>query len=47
MAQIFIDTFDQCVRMHEDMEEDQEMISPYQFGLLLADWTDPQKTVPT
>jgi condensin complex subunit 3 len=44
---ILIDTFDQCDHMHEDMEKDQEMISPYQFRLLLADWTDPQKTVPT
>ena len=45
-TQIFIASFDHCVRMHEDLEEDQEMISPYQFGLLVADWTNPQKTAP-
>jgi condensin complex subunit 3 len=33
--------------MHEDLEDDQEMISPYQFGLLVVDWTNPQKTAPT
>jgi len=31
--------------MHEDLEDDQEMISPYQVGLLVADWTNPQKMV--
>ena len=29
--------------MHEDLEEDQEMITPHQFGLLMVDWTNPQK----
>lgn len=38
-------TFDLALRMHEELEDDQEMISPYQFGLLMIDWTDPQKAV--
>ncbi|KAF8182055.1 nuclear condensing complex subunit [Pholiota molesta] len=43
MQSIFMPTFDLAVRMHEDLEEDQEMIAPYQFGLLMVDWTNPQK----
>lgn len=46
MMQIFITAFDHCVRMHKDLEEDQGMISPYQFGLLVVDWTNLQKTAP-
>ena len=41
--QIFISTFDLAVRMHEDLDEDQEMITLHQFGLLMLDWTNPQK----
>lgn len=36
-------TFDLAARMHEDLDEDQEMISLHQFGLLMLDWTNPQK----
>jgi condensin complex subunit 3 len=35
--------FDLVIRVHGELDEDQEMISPYQFGLLLIDWTNPQK----
>lgn len=41
--QIFISTFDLVARMREDLNEDKEMITLYQFGLLMLDWTDPQK----
>jgi condensin complex subunit 3 len=41
--QIFISTFDLAVRMREDLDEDQEMITLHQFGLLMLDWTNPQK----
>ena len=41
--QIFISTFDLAARMSEDLNEDQEMITLHQFGLLMLDWTDPQK----
>jgi len=30
--------------MYEDLDEDQEMITPYQFGLLMVDWTNPAKS---
>ncbi|KIM46792.1 hypothetical protein M413DRAFT_23143 [Hebeloma cylindrosporum] len=43
MQSIFIPTFDHAVRMYEDLDDDQEMIPPYQFGLLMVDWTNPQK----
>ncbi|KAF8962585.1 nuclear condensing complex subunit [Flammula alnicola] len=45
MQSIFMPTFDLAVQMHEDLEDGQEMISPYQFGLLMVDWTNPQKAV--
>lgn len=35
--------YDLVTRVHNELEEDQEMIAPYQFGLLLIDWTNPQK----
>ncbi|KAF8875410.1 nuclear condensing complex subunit [Gymnopilus junonius] len=43
MSSIFMSTFDLALRMHEDLDEDQEMISLHQFGLLMVDWTNPQK----
>lgn len=43
MQSVFMSTFDLAARMHDDLDEDQEMISPYQFGLLMVDWTNPQK----
>ncbi|KAH9478497.1 Condensin complex subunit 3 [Psilocybe cubensis] len=45
MSSVFMATFDLALRMHEELDDDQEMISPYQFGLLMIDWTDPQKSV--
>ena len=32
-----------AARMHEDLDEGQEMISLHQFGLFMLDWTNPQK----
>jgi condensin complex subunit 3 len=29
--------------VHEELEDGQTVITPYQFGLLFIDWTDPQK----
>ncbi|KAI3616327.1 condensin subunit cnd3 [Moniliophthora roreri] len=43
MQSIFISAFDLASRVHEELEEDQEMISLHQFGLLFVDWTDPTK----
>ncbi|EGO04008.1 hypothetical protein SERLA73DRAFT_102367 [Serpula lacrymans var. lacrymans S7.3] len=43
MQSIFITAYDLITRVFEDLEDDQEMISPYQFGLLFIDWTNPQK----
>ncbi|KAF4618520.1 hypothetical protein D9613_009993 [Agrocybe pediades] len=43
MQSIFMPTYDLAVRMHEELDEDQEMITPYQFGLLMVDWTNPEK----
>jgi len=40
---IFMSTFDYALRLHEDLDDDQEMIAPYQLGLLMVDWTNPQK----
>ena len=32
-------------RIAEDLEEDDEMISPSQIGMQLIDWTDPRNLV--
>ncbi|KAF8888582.1 nuclear condensing complex subunit [Infundibulicybe gibba] len=40
---IFIRAFDLVTQARDELEEGQTMIAPYQFGLLLVDWTDPQK----
>ena len=31
--------------MHSELEEDEEMVSLLQAGMLLLDWTDPQKSM--
>lgn len=37
--------YDLVRQVHGELSVDEEMITPYQFGLLLVDWTDPQKLV--
>ncbi|CAL1698734.1 unnamed protein product [Somion occarium] len=44
MQKIFITVFKQLCEIHQQSEdEDIDLISPAQVGLLFADWTDPQK----
>ncbi len=43
VEQVFIPTFNSVARMYEDLEEDEEMISPSQFGILFLDWTNPER----
>ncbi|KAG6849522.1 hypothetical protein H0H93_007772 [Arthromyces matolae] len=43
MQSIFIPAFDSFMQARENLDEDQDMIEPLQFGLLLVDWTNPQK----
>ncbi len=31
--------------LYNDLEEDEEMVSPSSIGMMLVDWTDPTKTV--
>ncbi|KAK0449796.1 nuclear condensing complex subunit [Desarmillaria tabescens] len=45
MQSIFINAFNLASRLHDELEEDQEMISLQQFSLLLMDWTNPEKSV--
>jgi condensin complex subunit 3 len=35
--------YDLVTSVYDELGDDQEMIVPYQFGLLLIDWTNPQK----
>ncbi|KAF5379027.1 hypothetical protein D9615_006072 [Tricholomella constricta] len=44
MQSIFITAFDLYMHARENFDDDQEMITPQQFGLLLLDWMDPQKS---
>ncbi|KAF9010128.1 nuclear condensing complex subunit [Cyathus striatus] len=43
MASVFMVAFDLVTRMHEDHDDNHNMISPYQFALQLVDWTNPVK----
>ena len=43
VTQIFITAFDLFMKLHESLEDDQELITPHQFGLLMVDWINPQK----
>lgn len=38
-----MDTFDLYVKLHEESDPSESMISPYQFGVLMVDWTNSQK----
>ena len=37
--------FDRMSAELDELEEDQDMISLHQFGLLMIDWTNPAKVV--
>jgi hypothetical protein len=39
--------FDEMMRMHDELAEDQTMVSPQQFGLFVVDWTDARKAADT
>ncbi|KAG6887175.1 hypothetical protein C0992_000306, partial [Termitomyces sp. T32_za158] len=43
MQSVFLSAFDVFMRIRENVDDDREMITPLQFGLLLVDWTNPQK----
>ncbi|KAJ7258714.1 nuclear condensing complex subunit [Mycena haematopus] len=43
LRSIFMPAFDEVVRMHSELGEDQTMVTPQQFGLLVVDWTDARK----
>ncbi|KAJ6523478.1 nuclear condensing complex subunit [Mycena vulgaris] len=40
---IFLDAFEDVARMHDELGEEQTMVTPNQFGLLVIDWTDARK----
>lgn len=44
-TQTFITTYDLVRRVYEDMDDDQDMITPLQFGQLFLDWTDYTKVI--
>ncbi|KAL5523222.1 YCG1_1 [Sanghuangporus sanghuang] len=45
MQKIFLSTYEELSRIHRELDEDEEMVSPLQAGMLLIDWTDPQKSM--
>ncbi|TCD66080.1 hypothetical protein EIP91_001838 [Steccherinum ochraceum] len=47
MRAIFLTAFDLVSKVFEELEGDQEMITPLQFGNLFVDWTDPRKVAPS
>ncbi|KAL0578384.1 chromosome condensation complex Condensin, subunit G [Marasmius crinis-equi] len=40
MQSVFMSAFDLAARVRDELEEDQEMISLHQFGMLIIDWTN-------
>jgi condensin complex subunit 3 len=38
-----VETLDTVASLYDELEDDQEMISLQQFGLLVIDWTNPLK----
>ncbi|KAJ6562584.1 nuclear condensing complex subunit [Mycena capillaripes] len=47
LRSIFMPAFDEVTRMHDELGEDQTMVTPQQFGLLVVDWTDARKGAET
>ena len=45
VSQVFITALDLVTKVYDDLDEDQDMITPLQFGQLLIDWTDSSKAV--
>ncbi|TCD67325.1 hypothetical protein EIP91_000246 [Steccherinum ochraceum] len=43
MQQIFADVYVQLCQVHKDSDDDEEIITLLQAGLMFVDWTDPQK----
>ena len=43
--QVALTAYDLIAQVYSELSDDEQMISPYQFGLLLVDWTDPRKLV--
>ena len=44
-SQIFIPSFEKLSNLHNDLEDDEEMVSAAQVGNMFVDWTDPQKVM--
>ncbi|THH30647.1 hypothetical protein EUX98_g3519 [Antrodiella citrinella] len=47
MRSIFLTAFELVSKVFEELDADQEMITPLQFGNLFVDWTNPLKAAPT
>ncbi|KAJ7598768.1 nuclear condensing complex subunit [Mycena floridula] len=43
MRSVFMSAYDLVISVHDELDDDQEMITPYQFGQLMIDWTNPAK----
>ena len=43
--QIFSDTFGMLAQLHDELDDEQEMLPLGQMGLMMVDWLDPRKAV--
>ncbi|KAH8101082.1 nuclear condensing complex subunit [Cristinia sonorae] len=43
MQKIFVEVFTQICQIHKEWEEDEDVITPLQAGLMFVDWTDPMR----
>ncbi|KAF8342823.1 nuclear condensing complex subunit [Cantharellus anzutake] len=45
IQKIFVKVIEAMADLYDDLEEDEEMVSPLHIGTMLVDWTDSTKTV--
>lgn len=45
IMQNFMSLFEELSIIYSELDDDEEMVSPLQAASLIADWTDPQKTL--
>ncbi|PWN53081.1 ARM repeat-containing protein [Violaceomyces palustris] len=45
LQRVFVPILQVLTEVYQEMEEDQEMVTPHQVGMQLVEWTDPAKLV--
>lgn len=43
VTQVLVPVLEVLTQVYNDLDDDQDMVTPAQIGLQLIDWTDPEK----